>query len=345
MTSNGVLIHSFQKSLPPRCVTNEDLSKLMETSDEWIQKRTGIQTRFWVDPPTTTSDLGTAAARASLALSGSAPCDCIIAATLSPDFSFPGIGVSIQHKLGLPPVPAFDLRNQCTGFLYALEMADALVRAERYRKVLVVGAEVHSTGLDITTRGRDVAVLFGDGAGSCIVEREQDVDLQTLRAPAIRLIGSELHSDGEHLQELWCEHPGSAHFPTRLTAEMVEEALVFPKMNGRKVFESAVRAMIEVSLSVLKRAKLTPAEVGLLIPHQANLRINEFVARELGLKEEQVVSTIQKYGNTTAATIPIGFSDAISDGRLKRKQVILSAAFGSGFTWGASLFEVVHIPE
>lgn len=331
-------------AVPPRCVTNHELSKLMDTSDEWIVQRSGIKTRYWVDAPTTTSDLGFAAAQQSLkkwaaskgAPAGRAPSpvDAIIAATTSPDYSFPGIGVSIQHKLGLPAIPAFDVRNQCSGFLYSLELAESLILAGKYQTILVIGAEVHSTGLDISTRGRDMAVLFGDGAGSCLVSRLADAP----EPGALEVLGSELHSDGAYLRELWCEHPGSAHFPTRVTPDLLTEGRFFPQMNGRKVFEHAVRSMSEVSLSLLTKLGLTPKDVGLFVPHQANLRINSAIASHLGLGESQVFSTIETYGNTTAATIPIGMTKAFEAGRILPGQVILSAAFGSGFTWGATVF-------
>jgi 3-oxoacyl-[acyl-carrier-protein] synthase-3 len=326
--------HSFAMYVPPRCVTNQELSTVMDTSDEWITQRSGIKTRYWVDAPTTTSDLAVASARQTLRGTSLEAVDAVIAATLSPDFSFPGIGVSVQHKLGLSKVPAFDVRNQCSGFLYSLELAESLVLSGKYRNVLVVGAEVHSTGLDISTRGRDLAVLFGDGAGSCLVSMSEASNHEG----SLEILGSELHSDGAHVKELWCEHPGSAHFPTRVTEDLFFEGRLFPHMNGRKVFESAVRSMTEVSLSLLKRLGISTSEVSLFIPHQANLRINAAVAGHLGLKDEQVVSTIQTFGNTTAATIPIGITKAYETGRIQPGQVILSAAFGGGFTWGATAF-------
>jgi 3-oxoacyl-[acyl-carrier-protein] synthase-3 len=334
MHHTGASAHSFAMFVPPRCVTNEELATLMETSDEWITQRSGIKTRYWAEPPTTTSDLGLAAARQTLQRAGECKVDAIIAATLSPDYSFPGIGVSIQHKLGLPPVPAFDVRNQCSGFLYSLELAESLIVSGKYQNVLVVGAEVHSTGLDVSTRGRDLAVLFGDGAGSCLVSPvKSSPPLQGLE-----ILGSELHSDGAHVQELWCEHPGSAHFPTRVTEDLFSDGKLFPRMNGRKVFENAVRSMTEVSRSLLSQLGISVSEVGLFVPHQANLRINTAVAEHLGLAREQVFSTIQTYGNTTAATVPIGITKAYEAGLIRPGQVILSAAFGGGFTWGATVF-------
>jgi 3-oxoacyl-[acyl-carrier-protein] synthase-3 len=226
--------------------------------------------------------------------------------------------------------------------LYAIQLAGALVQAQNYRRILVVGAEVHSTGLDISTRGRDIAVLFGDGAGSCLVEAVDDAGstAQNHIAGSLELIGTELHSDGAFVRELWCEHPGSAHFPTRITPELVSEGRVYPLMNGRKVFEHAVRAMTEVSRSLLEAKEFSPKDVSLFVPHQANIRINSMVAAQLGLSESQVWNTIEQYGNTTAATIPIGISAAQQAGRLAAGDLVLSAAFGSGFTWGAALFRV-----
>ena len=326
------IAHSFARYLPPRVVTNEDLAQQMDTSDEWIRQRTGIEERRWVEAPTTTSDLAVEACKLTVEAAGVDGVDAIIAATLSPVYDFPGVGVLIQSKLGLDTVPAFDVRDQCSGFLYSLQMADAFVRSGVYQKILVVGAEVHSTGIDITTRGRDVAVLFGDGAGSCIVSKRDGA-----RA-GLSLVESELHSQGEFAKELWCEHVGSAHFPVRVTADLVEEAKIFPSMNGKKVFEHAVKRMIEVSGSVLEKAGVVPEEIRYFVPHQANLRINSMVGKQLGMKEEACISTIQKYGNTTAATIPIGMSHLIEECELQDGDLVLSAAFGSGFTWGASLF-------
>lgn len=335
---SSVVLSSFARALPPRRVTNEDLTKLMETSDEWIVQRSGIRERYWVTEPQTTSDLGTEAGRESLARLGSEKIDAVIAATLSSDYGFPGIGVQIQAKLGLPTIPAFDIRNQCSGFLYGVEMATALVSSGVYRRILLVGAEVHSTGLDLTTRGRDIAVLFGDGAGSCVVERKEDATGGSL---TLEVIGTELHSDGAHVEELWCEHPGSSHFPVRITKELIEEGRCFPKMNGKRVFENAVKRMTEVSLSLLSKHGITPPEVRMLVPHQANMRINQMVASHIGLKDDQCFNTIDRFGNTTAATIPIGLSCLEEAMLVKSGDIVLSAAFGSGFTWGAALLRVI----
>lgn len=325
----------FAKALSGEKITNQMISLLMDTSDDWIVQRTGIESRYWVSPPTTTSDLAVLAAKESLLRSKNSP-DAIVAATLSPDFSFPGIGVQIQSKLGLSTIPAYDIRNQCSGFLYALEMATALIETKKYHNILVIGAEVHSTGLDKTTRGRDIAVLFGDGAGSCLISSapsENELSFECL--------GTELHADGAFVEELWCEHPGSAHFPTRITHDLVEEGKCFPSMNGRVVFQHAVKRMVEVSESLIGKLRFDKKDISLFLPHQANLRINTSVAESLGLNSSQVFNTIHEYGNTTAATIPIGFTDALDQGKIKKGDVILSAAFGAGFTWGAALFRAV----
>ncbi|MCB0320271.1 MAG: ketoacyl-ACP synthase III [Bdellovibrionales bacterium] len=331
-------IHSFARYLPPKVVTNNDLAKIMDTSDEWIQKRTGISERRFVEPPTTTSDLAVAASRKTLTQCGGIAPDAIIAATLSPDYDFPGIGVLVQQKLGLPHIPAFDIRNQCSGFLYAVELAAALTAQEKYSNILVVGAEVHSTGLDLTTRGRDIAVLFGDGAGSCLVSSKKPPESS---GPIFEVVDSELHSDGEFAKLLWCQHVGSAHFPVRITKQLIEEALVFPSMDGRVVFEHAVKRMVEVSHSLLHKNHMTAEDIRLIIPHQANTRINSLVAKTLEIPEARVMNTIERYGNTTAATIPIGFSHAVEEVQLFPGDKILSCAFGSGFTWGAMVFQVV----
>jgi 3-oxoacyl-[acyl-carrier-protein] synthase-3 len=336
----SVKIHSFARAIPQKLVTNQDLSSRITTSDEWITQRTGIKQRYWVEAGVGTSDLGVRAARRSFELAGITSVDCIVAATLSPDYNFPGIGVQIQAKLGLDSVPAYDIRNQCGGFLYGLEMARALIVSGQYKRILLVGAEVHSTGLDITDNGRDIAVLFGDGAGSCILENAETAIPASQTNPHFEILETELHANGHHAKDLWCEHPGSLQYPLRITEELVRDGKCFPTMNGRKVFENAVKHMVEVSKSVLSRRSVLPASVAHFIPHQANARINSMVADTLGINPDAVRSTIQKYGNTTAATIPIGFSEAVETERFEAGQYVLSAAFGSGFVWGAALFKV-----
>ncbi|MFO0737265.1 MAG: beta-ketoacyl-ACP synthase III [Labilithrix sp.] len=317
---------------PSRVVTNEDLAKLMTTSDEWIVQRTGIRERRYIEHSGIgASDLAVPAAKMALEQAGleAKDIDAIVFATLSPDFNFPGSGCFLGHKLGLPGVPALDVRNQCSGFLYGLSIADAWVRAGVYKRILLVGAEVHSTGLDLTDRGRDVAVLFGDGAGAAIIgpatEPEQGVK---------SLI---LHADGSGAKDLWTEIPASAYAPTRVTKEQLDEGRQFPQMNGKQVFRWATEKMPEVAKNALEKAGVTAAEIDLFVPHQANLRINQMVGAKLGIPESKTVANIEKYGNTTAATIPLGLSEAWREGRCKRGSNVLMAAFGSGYTWAGAV--------
>jgi 3-oxoacyl-[acyl-carrier-protein] synthase-3 len=317
--------------VPPKVVTNDDLAKLFDTSDEWIQQRTGIKERHYIDQDGTgPSDLAVPAVQMACKNAGIevSQIDAIIFATLSPDYTFPGSGVLLGDKLGLPGVPALDVRNQCSGFLYGLQVADAWIRCGMYKCVCLVGGEVHSTGIDFSDEGRDVTVLFGDGAACAILGPTEDDQAGVLDV--------EIHADGSGAKELWLEAPASAHIP-RITHEMIDERRVWPSMNGRQVFRWATSKMPEVSLSVLQRNGVTPADLDLVVPHQANKRINELVGQKLEIPPEKVVHNIQKYGNTTAASIPLALSEAIQEGRAKKGDLILMPAFGSGFTWGAAL--------
>ena len=315
--------------VPPRTVTNDDLAVLMETTDEWITQRTGIKERHWIEGDVGASELAEHASREALAEAGltAADIDLILFATLSPDLNFPGSGCLLQARLGIVGVPAMDIRNQCTGFLYGLKTADAYIRSGLARNVLLVGSEVHSTGLDISTRGRDVAVLFGDGAGAAVIGASTDDS---------RVIDTELHADGRFAEILMVEVPASRLNP-RLTVEMMEAGRHYPKMDGRSVFKHACERLPEVIHSILKRNGYTLADVDVMVPHQANLRINEMVARQLGFPAEKVVHNIQRYGNTTAASIPIALHEAVQQGRVQKGQLVLLAGFGAGLTWGASL--------
>ena len=315
--------------VPSRVVTNDDLSKLMETSDEWIVQRTGIKERRWVDGDVGASELAEHAARKALADAGvdAKQIDLIVFATLSPDVNFPGSGCLLGARLGLPGVPALDVRNQCTGFLYGLAVADQFVRSGTMQRVLVVGAEVHSTGLDITTRGRDVAVLFGDGAGAAVVGPSDDEH---------RILDTKLHADGSHYDILMVEAPASRRNP-RLTHEMLDEGRHFPTMDGKAVFKQAVERLPEVIGEVLAPHGLGIADVDLLVPHQANLRINEMAAKRLGLGPDRVFNNIDRYGNTTAASIPIALCEARDRGMVRPGSHVVLAAFGAGLTWGATL--------
>lgn len=315
--------------VPPRTVTNDDLAVLMETTDEWITQRTGIKERHWIEGDVGASELAEHASREALAEAGltAADIDLILFATLSPDLNFPGSGCLLQARLGIVGVPAMDIRNQCTGFLYGLKTADAYIRSGMAKNILLVGSEVHSTGLDISTRGRDVAVLFGDGAGAAVIGASTDDS---------RVIDTELHADGRFAEILMVEVPASRLNP-RLTLEMMEAGRHYPKMDGRSVFKHACERLPEVIHSILKRNGYTLADVDVMVPHQANLRINEMVARQLGFPAEKVVHNIQRYGNTTAASIPIALHEAVQQGRVQKGQLVLLAGFGAGLTWGASL--------
>jgi len=320
--------------LPDRVVTNDELAKLMDTSDEWIQQRTGIQQRRFVDfdkEPMGASDLGTRAAQNALDAAGMSKddVDCIIYATLSPDKAFPGDGVLVQAKLDIPAgVPAFDIRNQCSGFLYGLQMANAFIRQGVYKNVLLIGSEVHSSGLEFADRGRDVSVIFGDGSAAAVLGASDDNERGVL--------GITLHADGRFAEVLETSYPSSALNP-RVTKEMLDTGAQYPKMQGKLVFKNAVQRMPEAVSKVLAEHNAEPKDIKLLIPHQANLRISEMVQRRLKLRDDQVFNNIQKYGNTTAASIPLALDEAIKEGRLDKGDLLVLTAFGAGFTWGAAL--------
>ena len=321
--------------LPDRVITNEDLRQWMDTSDEWIRERTGIRERRWV-PETDgigSSDLGVEAAKRALADAGIEPKDVqlVIFGTLSPDHEFPGTGVFLQRKLGIPAGAAvLDIRQQCTGFIYGLSIADQFVKTGMYDRVLVVGAEVHSTGLDRTTRGRDVAVIFGDGAGAAVVMPATDDQSY--------ILSTHLHADGTYAEDLWIEYPSSKEHPQCGAAALAGDTTrQFPKMKGKQVFRHAVTRMPEAIFEALVRNGVHINDMKMLIPHQANLRINEFVAKMMGLPEERVFNNIERYGNTTAASIPIALDECRREGRIQRGDIVCLAAFGAGFTWGSVL--------
>ncbi|MDZ7294242.1 MAG: ketoacyl-ACP synthase III [candidate division KSB1 bacterium] len=314
--------------VPERVVTNFDLEKLMDTSDQWIRERTGIAERRFVEPGVGSSDLALGASLMALENAGKRPedVDFIIFATLSPEYPFPGSGCLLQAKLGINDIGALDVRNQCSGFIYGLSVADQYVRTGMYRCVLVVGAEVQSIGLNLSTAGRDTAVLFGDGAGAVVLTPSDGES---------GVLSTHLHADGRYAKELWMEHPGCLRRP-RLTPEMLTDGSMDPKMNGRAVFKHAVVRFCEAIEEALRANHLDIEQVSLIIPHQANLRITEAVAERFG-GMEKVYSNIHKYGNTTAASIPIALHEAVCEGRIRPGDYVVLVAFGSGFTWASAV--------
>ncbi len=323
--------------VPDNVVTNDDLSKIMDTSDEWIQERTGIQERRWVKPNSgeTTASMGVEAAKIAIDRAGidKDDIDFIVFATLSPDMYFPGPGVQVQHALDIKTVGALDVRNQCSGFVYGLSVADNFIKTGMYKNVLVIGSELHSHGLDKTTRGRGVSVIFGDGAGAAVLTREEDTSKG--------ILSTHLHSQGEHAEELVLVAPGMGK---RWVNDIIadndpNDESYFPYMNGQFVFKNAVVRFSEVIMEGLMTNKLQVEDIDMLIPHQANLRIAQFIQKKFKLSDDQVFNNIQKYGNTTAASIPIALAEAWEQGKIKEDDTVVLAAFGSGFTWGSVIIK------
>jgi 3-oxoacyl-[acyl-carrier-protein] synthase-3 len=319
--------------VPDRVVRNDDLAALMDTSDEWIRQRSGIAERHYIEAGQKPSELAERAARRALESAGLDPgdIDCIVLATLSAEADFPGTSFFLQDRLGVGEVPCFDLRAQCSGFVFALSVANSFVRSGTYRRVLVVGCEVHSTGIDLSTEGRDVAVLFGDGAGAVIVEANTDP------ADASGILEVRLHAEGKHADKLWIEAPGSGFVPTRITPELLAQKRHFPRMQGRFVFKHAVTRMPEVLKEALDGASVKLEEVDHFLFHQANLRINEFVAQQLGIAPEKCPHNIERYGNCSAASIPMLLDESVRGGAIQRGDLVAMATFGSGFSWSAAL--------
>lgn len=332
MASRSVILGTGHY-LPSQVVTNHDLAKRMETNHEWIVERTGIhERRFAVPGVDTTSSMGTEAARRALEAAKLTPqdLDLILFATLSPDYYFPGPGVQLQHQLGCHTIGAIDIRNQCSGFVYALSIADQYLRNGSAKHVLVVGSELHSAGLDISTRGRNVSVIFGDGAGAVVLGRTDD--------PNRGILSTHLHSQGEHAEELALLGPSTRDWiPEIIQRNDPDDVSYFPRMNGNFVFKHAVVRFAEVIEEALAANRLSPDDLSLLIPHQANLRIAQFIQNKLSLRDDQVYNNIMRYGNTTAASIPIALSEAVDEGRIQQGDLVMLAAFGSGFTWGSAL--------
>jgi 3-oxoacyl-[acyl-carrier-protein] synthase-3 len=334
--------------VPAQVVTNQDLTKYMDTSDAWIQERTGIkERRFAHRTEETTTTMGVEAAKMAMERAGVKPeeIDFVVFATLSPDYYFPGCGVLLQRAMKMKEVGALDVRNQCSGFIYALSVADQFIRSGMYKNILVVGSEKHSFGLDLTTRGRNVSVIFGDGAGAVVLQpTEEDRGI----------LSTHLHSDGSEAEVLAMYNPGThanhwkedlADFDDAQVAEMfmshamIDKAQLFPNMDGQTVFKKAVVKFPEVIMEALDQNGYKPSNLSLLVPHQANLRISQYVQHKLGLTDEQVYNNIQRYGNTTAASIPIALCEAWQEGRIKKGDLVCLAAFGSGFTWASALLK------
>jgi len=341
-------IAGIGKYLPSNVVTNNDLLKYMETSDEWIQERTGIKERRYAHrTEETTTTMGVEAAKIAIERAGITPqdIDFIIFATLSPDYYFPGCGVLVQRAMKMKEIGALDIRNQCSGFVYALSVADQFIRSGMYKNILVIGSEKHSFGLDFTTRGRNVSVIFGDGAGAVVLQPTEKADQGVL--------STHLHSDGESAEILAMYNPGThanhwkeekyASFDDAEIAQMffshamIDDGQIYPYMDGPAVFKKAVVKFPEVIMEALGKNNLKPSDINLLIPHQANLRIAQFVQHTLKLRDDQVYNNIQQYGNTTAASIPIALCEAWEKGLVKEGDLVCLAAFGSGFTWASAL--------
>jgi 3-oxoacyl-[acyl-carrier-protein] synthase-3 len=319
--------------VPENVVTNDDLSKIMDTTDEWIQERTGIKERRWAKPGDgqSTFTMGLEAAKKAISNSGieKEAIDLIVFATLSPDYYFPGPGVQIQEALEIDTVAALDIRAQCSGFVYSISVADQFIKTGMYKNILVIGSELQSHGIDKSTRGRSISVIFGDGAGAAVLTREEDLTKG--------ILSTHIHSEGKHALELATEAPGMG---TRWVTDIIkdndpEDFSYRPYMNGQFVFKHAVKRFSEVISEGLQKNSLDVSDIDMLIPHQANLRISQFIQKRFGLSDDQVYNNIQNYGNTTAASIPIALSEAYEKGKIKEGDTVVLAAFGSGFTWGS----------
>ncbi|MFD1162338.1 MULTISPECIES: 3-oxoacyl-ACP synthase III family protein [Hwangdonia] len=323
------------KYLPEHVVTNDDLSKMMDTNDAWIQERTGIKERRWIKEGTddTSAIMGAKASKVAIERSGltNDDIDFIVFATMTPDYYFPGCGVQIQEILGLKNVGAIDIRNQCSGFVYAISVADQFIKTGMYKNILVVGAEYHSNGLDKTTRGRGVTVIFGDGAGACVLSREED----TTKG----ILSTHLHSEGKYADKLIVESPSIKHWVPQILESEEEDLSYFPYMDGTFVFKHAVVRFSEVIMEGLQKNGLQKEDIDMLIPHQANLRIAQFIQKKFALRDDQVFNNIQKYGNTTAASVIIALTEAWEEGKIKTGDNVVLAAFGSGFTWASAIIK------
>ncbi|MCU0448656.1 MAG: ketoacyl-ACP synthase III [Bernardetiaceae bacterium] len=319
--------------VPEKVVTNQDLTQFVNTTDEWIVERTGVRQRHYFEPDKgdTNFGMGQKAALVALERAGLSPqdIDLIVYATLSPDYYFPGSGVLLQRSMEFRNIAAIDLRAQCSGFIYGLSVADQFIRTGMYKNVLLVGSEIHSSGLDYSDHGRHVAVIFGDGAGAAVLTATDE--------PGRGILSTHLHSQGQFAEELAVIYPKSSDPERNRVSELQPGGGFYPVMNGQHVFKHAVTRMPEVVMEALEANGLTPADIDLLVPHQANARISAAVQQKLGLAEEKVVSNIHRYGNTTAASIPIALTEAWEAGKVKPGDLVCLTSFGSGFTWASAL--------
>ena len=317
--------------VPDNVIKNSDLEEIMDTSDEWIQERTGIKERRWVEGDLTTSLMGTYASKIAIknAKISKNDIDFIIFATLSPDYFFPGSGVLLQKNLQIKEVGALDIRNQCSGFIYGLSVADQYIKSGMYENILVVGSEIHSGGLDKSSRGRSVSVIFGDGAGAAIVSKSNDES---------EILSTHLHSEGKFAEELAVIKPATTFWIDKIIDDDDEDGKgFFPKMNGNFVFKNAVKRFEEVIFESLNHNNYTSKDIDMLITHQANLRISQYIQKKLNIDDNNIFNNIMSYGNTTAASIPIALYEALKKNKIKRGDLVCLAAFGSGFTWASAL--------
>jgi 3-oxoacyl-[acyl-carrier-protein] synthase-3 len=320
--------------VPENVVTNQDLTQYMDTTDEWIRERTGIeQRRYFTYGKDTNASMATAASRMAIDRAGlqTSDIELIVFATITPDYFFPGSGFLMQRELGLEGIGVIDIRNQCSGFVYALSIADQFIKTGMYRNILVVGSEIQSTWINKSTAGRGVAVIFGDGAGAAVLQATED--------PEHRVLSTHLHADGRYAEDLYVRDPGSSRPSRSATKEMVDEGGFDVVMNGTAVFKHATVRFAEVINEALKANGYGPEDIALLVPHQANIRISDYVRQQLKLAPEKVVNNIQRFGNTTAASIPIALTEAWEQGRIHPGDVVCLAAFGSGFTWASALIK------
>ena len=317
--------------VPRNVVKNTDLENMMDTNDKWIKERTGIEERRWVDNDLTTSQMGTYASEIAIknANISKEEIDFIIFATLSPDYYFPGCGVLIQNNLNIREVGALDIRNQCSGFIYGISIADQYIRSGMYKNILVVGSEIHSGALDKSPRGRSVSVIFGDGAGAAIISKSNDKS---------EILSTHLHSEGKYAKELAVIQPSTTFWVDKIINNSSNGDIGFyPNMNGNFVFKNAVLRFEEVINEALNFSNYKTEDIDILITHQANLRISKYLQKKLNLEDDKVFNNIMKYGNTTAASIPIAISEALENKKIKNGDLVCLAAFGSGFTWASAL--------